>query len=692
LALGGCAGATLVGGGAQVTSSGVATFSGLSIATQVAGCTLSASATGLAASPNSTGFNIVASNGATRLSFTTEPSASATAGVTLATAPVVTFQDAAGNTVTVPTTGIVLSVLSGPQAGFTAGGGNQNTTSSATFTSIRWNTAGTYRILASATGYRPDTSVAIVIGPAAASRWGVLTQPSSATAGVQLSPAFQMAVQDQFGNTVPGSTNALSIYGFQANGPCCIRFNKGPSLNSDSSQSTGTASNGILTFTGLSVKTALKNLVICDANPGALGGFCTSQFDITPGPVAKLGFTIQPPYDTVATVLNPAIQVAGQDSVGNTVTDFSNAITVAMTGGTSSATLGGTKTVAPAAGTGVSSFSNLTVDRVGANYQLTASATGVTTATSNTFNIDPYFLNTCCPGFEDGVVLGSTFYFVSNNALKSVPLAGGTTATITGATNAQRIATDGTNIFWAERGTNNNGDAFIKKLTVANLPTVTVTTLTIGLANLASDWAEMRMYADNANVYFIARNVAGDGYAIRSIGVNAAPGSTPAQLFTNNNFNPLKFGLANNQIFFYDATLGAVRRMPSGGGAITTLSSGSVTADRFALSGTTLIFNDGVNIKTIPSATTAVGPVTPTLAATATGSVYDVLADGTNVYINSDGVLRSYSVANFSVFTDLVIINNNSTANLSQWYYPMSTDGTNIIFWSSHGRVAKVPK
>jgi len=50
-------------------------------------------------------------------------------------------------------------------------------------------------------------------------------------------------------------------------------------------------------------------------------------------------------------------------------------------------TLGGTATVAAVAG--VASFANLSIDKSGTGYTLTASATGPAAATSGAFNITP---------------------------------------------------------------------------------------------------------------------------------------------------------------------------------------------------------------------------------------------------------------------------------------------------------------
>src|SRR5439155_1629593 len=77
--------------------------------------------------------------------------------------------------------------------------------------------------------------------------------------------------------------------------------------------------------------------------------------------------------------------VAVQDAQGNTVTTATTSITVAIGTNPGSGTLAGTTTVA--AVSGVATFSELSLNRVATGYTLTATATGLTGATSSAFNI-----------------------------------------------------------------------------------------------------------------------------------------------------------------------------------------------------------------------------------------------------------------------------------------------------------------
>jgi len=103
------------------------------------------------------------------------------------------------------------------------------------------------------------------------------------------------------------------------------------------------------------------------------------------GPAAKLVFTVQPSNAAAGAMNTPGVQVTVQDAQGNTVTTANTSITVAIGTNPASGTLAGTKTVAAARG--VATFSTLSLNLVGTGYTLTATATGLTGATSSAFNI-----------------------------------------------------------------------------------------------------------------------------------------------------------------------------------------------------------------------------------------------------------------------------------------------------------------
>ena len=126
-----------------------------------------------------------------------------------------------------------------------------------------------------------------------------------------------------------------------------------------------------------------------DSNNLAITGACGvpgSTVVITVGAATKVAFSQQPSggASTVAWATQPTVTV--QDAGGNTVTGSSASITLAIGTNPGSGTL--TCTTDPlAASSGVSSFAGCAINKAGVGYTLTASASGLTGATSSTFTI-----------------------------------------------------------------------------------------------------------------------------------------------------------------------------------------------------------------------------------------------------------------------------------------------------------------
>ena len=104
-------------------------------------------------------------------------------------------------------------------------------------------------------------------------------------------------------------------------------------------------------------------------------------------PASTLSFNTQPGGALVDATLDPQPVVHVLDIGGNLATDFTGAVTLAITPGTGApgATLSGTTTVDAA--DGVATFTELLIDTVGTNYTLTASSPDLTGAISNAFGI-----------------------------------------------------------------------------------------------------------------------------------------------------------------------------------------------------------------------------------------------------------------------------------------------------------------
>ncbi|HMA38930.1 MAG TPA: hypothetical protein VKP10_02570 [Gemmatimonadales bacterium] len=353
---------------------GVATFADLTIDKLGTGYTLRATATGLTAATSQT-FNIVAGT-ATQLAFTTQPT-STVAGATMATVRV-TARDAQGNTATGYTGNVTVAIGTNP------GGGTLSGTKSAaavagvaTFTTLSIDKSGTgYTLTAAANGLSGATSSTFNITPAALSQLAFTVDPSSATAGVAITPAVKVAGQDVFGNTVTSFTGSVTIAITPGSGTAGATLSGTLSVN---------ASAGVATFSNLSIDKAGADYHLT-ATSGALTSAPSAIFAITAGAATHVSFDQQPTSTTVNTTIIPAVTVSVRDAFGNIVKTFGGNVAVVIGTNPGGGTLNGTKTVAAVAG--VATFSTLSINAAGTGYTLVASSGALTTDTSSAFSIN----------------------------------------------------------------------------------------------------------------------------------------------------------------------------------------------------------------------------------------------------------------------------------------------------------------
>src|SRR5439155_1230703 len=147
---------------------------------------------------------------------------------------------------------------------------------------------------------------------------------------------------------------------------------------------------GVATFTGLSVDRAGTGYTLAASATGP-AGTQSAAFTITAGPATRLAFTVQPTSSTAGAAITPALQVTALDAQGNPATGFTGNVTIAIGANPGGAALSGSASVAAVAGVGT--FGDLSLDRAGTGYTLTASATGPTGATSTPFDVAPAAAN-----------------------------------------------------------------------------------------------------------------------------------------------------------------------------------------------------------------------------------------------------------------------------------------------------------
>src|SRR5207253_2370474 len=370
------------------------------------------------------------------------------AGAPITPAVQITARDQFGNTASGFTGNVTVAIGNNAGGGTLSGTTTQAAVSGvATFGTLNIDKTGTgYTLTASSTGLAATTSTGFAVTAAAATRLVFTVQPGNTAAGSAITPAVQVTAQDNLGNTVTTFTGTVTI---------AIGNNVGGGSLSGTVSRAAVA--GVAGFPGLSVDKAGVGYTL-SATASGTGAAASTAFNITPASAAQLVFTVQPVATTAGTAITPAVQVTARDAFGNTATGFTGSVTVAIGTNPAGGALSGTLTVALAAnpggatlsGTtsiaavaGVATYSTLRLDKVGTGYTLTATASGLTSATSTPFNI---VAGTISPSLS--TVSGSP------GAITASTGAGASTITVT-AKDASRNAIAGATVVLAATGTGN---------------------------------------------------------------------------------------------------------------------------------------------------------------------------------------------------------------------------------------------
>jgi hypothetical protein len=146
---------------------------------------------------------------------------------------------------------------------------------------------------------------------------------------------------------------------------------------------TKTVVNGVASFTDLSVnKTGTYTLTATSAP--ALAQATSSSLTVQPGAAAQLAFTQLPTNPKIGITMTPAVLVAIQDSLGNTVTGNTSTITISLASNPAAGILSGT--LSKAAVAGVATFDDLTLDKVG-TYTFSATGGSFTASPSSAITV-----------------------------------------------------------------------------------------------------------------------------------------------------------------------------------------------------------------------------------------------------------------------------------------------------------------
>jgi hypothetical protein len=329
------------------------------------------------------------------VSFTTQPSGSATGGTPFAQQPKVHVEDQFGNPVNNATVSLTKTPSTGATNGVltcTANSLSTNASGDAQFAGCRFDVfANGYKIRATSfTASEDSTPVNVAVGPADHLMFS--SYPAASTLTV-LNPQPAVSVVDAGGNVLTNDTRAITI---------------GINQNAGSFTCTGgltkNAVSGVATFTGCTETVAGTGYKLTatsnPATPNAVSP-AAADFTITSGPATKLAIcwgaalpcnTTPPATIQGGTVFATQPVVRVEDANGNTVTsDDTTQVSLGILSGTPTSGGPGTLTCTSTTVTvvdGVGTFAGCKIDKAGTGYRLNATSTPTLTAGQSTaFNV-----------------------------------------------------------------------------------------------------------------------------------------------------------------------------------------------------------------------------------------------------------------------------------------------------------------
>jgi hypothetical protein len=321
---------------------------------------------------------------AVKLVFTTQP-VGAEAGSVFSTQPVVVAEDIDGNVVT-SYRGIVFLTISSDSGSSPPKlfGGTTATLVNGTvnFKELSIDKVGSYMLMATSSGLTSAVSDPFKITPGTGAHlsFGAIV---GASAGSVFRTQPPVTFLDIYGNTATGSTAEVNLSLI----PDPYNLNKGAVL---SGTKKAKIVNGVADFKDLSID-KVGNYVLMAKIEG-MTSVVSAPFEITPGAAVKLFFSTQPVGGAAGSPLTinpPAISVLVQDIYDNLATISTDEVSLTITPntGASGAVLSGATKIK--AVNGIASFEELSINKVGAGYTLTASSNGLISAVSAPFDITP---------------------------------------------------------------------------------------------------------------------------------------------------------------------------------------------------------------------------------------------------------------------------------------------------------------
>jgi type II secretory pathway pseudopilin PulG len=323
-----------------------------------------------------------------KLLFTTQPGGGAS-GAAWPSQPQVTVEDAGGTPITMgpdATTQVTLAIATPSGSGATLTCTNNTVTAIngvASFVgcTIVGPTGSGYSLAASAAGMTGATSTTFSVGVGAPAKLVFTTQPGGAADGSPFGTQPTVAIEDSAGNVVSsgaGSSSSVSLaIGAQPG--------TGAVLGCPST-TTVTALAGVASFVGCQI-TGKAGAYTLTATVTGLPMTTSISLTITFGSPAMLVFTAQPGGGANGSAWDTQPAVSVEDAQGNVVASSSAAISLAIAGSASGGATIDCTSNPLSASSGVASYTGCTIVGTAGMYQLTASASGLTSTTSTPFRI-----------------------------------------------------------------------------------------------------------------------------------------------------------------------------------------------------------------------------------------------------------------------------------------------------------------
>jgi hypothetical protein len=221
------------------------------------------------------------------------------------------------------------------------------------------------------------TSGGFTVAPGAASQLAVPTPPAPQVAGIGFTET--VSALDPYKNT---ATTYVGSKTLTFSGPATAPNGAGPTYPA----SPVTFTNGVSTVMTITLYDAEATaLTVKDSTVGATG--TSGTFTVGPASASKLIFATQPGGGSAGAAWSQQPKVAVVDAYSNTSTTSSASVTLAVASQPSSGAVLSCSTNPLAVVSGLATFSGCQIAGTAGSYTLTATSSGLTSATSNVFSI-----------------------------------------------------------------------------------------------------------------------------------------------------------------------------------------------------------------------------------------------------------------------------------------------------------------